>query len=76
MTVSPSMNGRSASGIPTVPSGCWKFSRMAMSVRPTANPEPLSVWTCSAFVAPWALNLMFARRAWNDSVLLEVEISR
>jgi len=27
----------------TVPSGCWKFSRIATTVRPTARPEPFNV---------------------------------
>ena len=33
----------SASGMMTVPSGCWKFSRIATTVRPTARPEPFNV---------------------------------
>ena len=47
-----------------------------MSVRPTARPEPFSVCTNSALPVPPARYLMFARRAWNDSVLLQDEISR
>ena len=47
-----------------------------MSVRPTARPEPFSVWTNSALPVPAARNLMFARRAWKASVLLQDEISR
>ena len=31
------------SGITTVPSSCWKFSRIAANVLPTANPDPLIV---------------------------------
>jgi hypothetical protein len=72
----PSMYGLSAGGITTDPSFCWQFSRIATSVRPTASPEPLSVWTSSALPDPLARNLMFARRAWNASVLLHDEISR
>jgi len=37
---SPPMYGRSGSGMMTEPSRCWKFSTMAMSVRPTASPDP------------------------------------
>ena len=47
-----------------------------MSVRPTARPEPLSVCANSALPVPSRLNLMFARLAWNDSVLVQEEISR
>ena len=43
MADTPFMYGRSASGIDTEPSFCWQFSRIAISVRPTARPEPFSV---------------------------------
>jgi hypothetical protein len=52
------------------------FSRIATSVRPTARPEPFKVWTKSGFACPCGRYLMFARRAWNASVLLQDEISR
>ena len=41
MTSTPRMYGRNASGTTTEPSARWKFSRIAMRVRPTARPEPL-----------------------------------
>ena len=34
----------------TVPSAFWWFSNTAMSVRPTARPEPFRAWTKSAYV--------------------------
>jgi len=37
--------GCSASGTWMEPSARWWFSRRATRVRPTATPEPLSVWT-------------------------------
>ena len=37
--------GRSAGGMTTEPSACWKFSKMAANVRPTANPLPFKVCT-------------------------------
>ena len=58
------------------PSFCWKFSRIAMSVRPTARPEPLSVCRNSALPAPLTRYFRVARRAWKASVLLQEEISR
>ncbi len=39
----PPMYFLSASGMTTVPSGCWKFSRIATTVRPTARPDPFNV---------------------------------
>ena len=39
----PFIYGRRASGRRTDPSGCWKFSKIALTVRPTATPEPFSV---------------------------------
>ena len=44
--------GRKACGIITEPSACWKFSKMAAKVRPTAKPLPFKVWTYSNL--PWA----------------------
>ena len=43
------MYGRSAAGTTTEPSACWYCSRIATIVRPTAMPEPLSVWTGRGF---------------------------
>ena len=48
----PSMYGRSAAGMVTEPSFSWQFSRIATSVRPTASPDPFSVWTNSALPVP------------------------
>src|SRR5262249_57249766 len=57
----PPMYGRSGAGIVTDPSLCWKFSRIAMRVRPTARPEPFSACANSALPDPAApaRNLMF-----------------
>lgn len=49
MAAIPPMYGRSTSGTTTVPSACWLFSRMAMTMRGSARPEPLSVCTNSGF---------------------------
>ena len=43
----PFMYGCSTSGIATLPSAFWKFSRIATKVRPTARPEPFSVCSSS-----------------------------
>ncbi len=50
MTSRPPRYGRSTSGTTTLPSACWKFSRMAMTMRGTAHAVALSVWQNS--VAP------------------------
>ena len=48
-----------------------------MSARPTATPEPFSVWTNSGLPLPASRRKrMRARRAWKASVLLHEEISR
>ena len=39
--------GRSTSGTVTEPSGRWYVSRIAATIRASASPEPLSVWTSS-----------------------------
>lgn len=49
MWVSPPVYGWSASGTRTEPSGSWYCSRIATSVRPTARPEPLRVFTNLGF---------------------------
>ena len=36
--------GTRASGIFTLPSGCWPFSRIAAIVLPIAKPLPFKVW--------------------------------
>jgi hypothetical protein len=51
----PPMYGRSTSGMTTLPSSCWKFSRMATTVRPTASPEPFRVCTSPVFLPPFDL---------------------
>lgn len=43
-------------------------------MRPTARPEPFNVDELRPL--PLARYLMFARRAWNASQLLQEEISR
>ena len=48
-STSASRAGTSAAGTRTEPSGCWLFSRIAASVRPTARPEPFSVCTKRGF---------------------------
>jgi len=47
-----------------------------MSVRPTASPEPLSVWRYWALPPPLGRNFSSARRAWKSSQLEQEEISR
>ena len=41
------MNGRRASGITTLPSACWKFSKMATIMRGTAQAVAFRVCTNS-----------------------------
>ena len=43
MTVMPAMYGRNATGISTVPSSRWKFSRIATIIRGTAHAVAFSV---------------------------------
>ena len=38
--------GTRASGILTLPSGCWPFSRIAAIVLPIAKPLPFNVCIC------------------------------
>ena len=38
---------RSTSGTTTEPSASWWTSRIAATVRASASPDPLSVWTTS-----------------------------
>ena len=72
---SPPMYGRSTAGTVTLPSAFWKFSRMATSVRPTASPEPLSVWH-SSFLFLSLRKRVCMRRAWKAPKLEHDEISR
>ena len=46
------MYGLSADGMTTDPSSCWQFSRIAISVRPTASPDPFSVCANCALPVP------------------------
>jgi hypothetical protein len=46
------MYGLSAAGMTTDPSSCWQFSRIAISVRPTASPDPFSVCANCALPVP------------------------
>src|SRR5690606_31777603 len=50
--VLPPSHGTSASGIVTEPSASWPFSRTAIRQRPTARPDPFSVWTNSGLPPP------------------------
>lgn len=59
----PPMYGRNTGGITTDPSACWKFSSTATTVRPTARPEPLSVWTNSGLAFSSSRKRIPARRA-------------
>jgi hypothetical protein len=47
-----------------------------MSARPTARPEPLSVWTYSGLPPPAGRNRAFIRRAWKSPQTETEEISR
>eukprot|EP00955_Chlamydomonas_euryale_P059966 357555-Chlamydomonas_euryale.AAC.3 len=55
MTCMPPMNGRSTSGTTTLPSACWKFSRMATMSRGTAHAVALRVCTNSVLPPPATL---------------------
>ena len=59
----------------TEPSSFWKFSSTATSVRPTARPEPFSVWT-NSFLPCALLKRVCMRRAWNASQFETELISR
>src|SRR5882724_4878283 len=59
----------------TEPSAFWKFSSTATRVRPTASPDPLSVWT-SSFLPCAFLNRVCMRRAWKASQFETELISR
>ncbi len=76
MTVTPPMYGTSTSGTRTVPSACWKFSRMAATVRPTARPDPFSVCANSGLAPAAGRYLIWARRAWKSVKFEHDEISR
>ena len=69
------MYGRSASGTVTEPSAFWQFSSTATSVRPTASPDPFSVWT-SSFLPCAFLKRACSLRAWKASQLDTELISR
>ena len=47
--------GTRASGIFTLPSGCWPFSRIAAIVLPIAKPLPFRVWIYEVFLSIFVL---------------------
>ena len=47
--------GTKASGIFTLPSACWPFSRIAAIVLPIAKPLPFKVWIYEFFLAIFVL---------------------
>ncbi len=47
--------GTKASGIFTLPSGCWPFSRIAAIVLPIAKPLPFKVWIYEVFFSIFVL---------------------
>ena len=47
--------GTRASGIFTLPSGCWPFSRIAAIVLPIAKPLPFKVWINEVFLSIFVL---------------------
>ena len=47
--------GTRASGIFTLPSVCWPFSRIAAIVLPMAKPLPFKVWTYEVFLSIFVL---------------------
>ena len=47
--------GTRASGIFTLPSSCWPFSRIAAIVLPIAKPLPLRVWIYEVFLSTFVL---------------------
>ena len=49
---------------------------MAIRVRPTASPDPLSVCTSSGLPVAGLRQRAFMRRAWKSSKLLHEDISR
>ena len=47
--------GTKASGILTLPSGCWPFSRIAAIVLPIAKPLPFKVWIYEVLLSSFVL---------------------
>ena len=47
--------GTKTSGIFTLPSGCWPFSRIAAIVLPIAKPLPFNVWIYEVFLSIFVL---------------------
>src|SRR5690554_5647933 len=74
--VLPPRYGCRASGRVTDPSACWPFSSTAIRQRPTARPDPFSVWTYSGLPPEAGLNRAFIRRAWKLPQTETLEISR
>lgn len=75
ITSSPPMYCRKTAGTVTLPSAFWLFSRMATSVRPTANPEPFKVWQSSVLFLSLRKRACI-RRAWKAPKFEQEEISR
>ena len=61
---------RSTAGTVTEPSAFWQFSRIAISVRPSARPEPFNV--CSGSVLPFS----FLKRACECYGVVSREYAR
>jgi hypothetical protein len=76
MTSRPPMYGTSASGTWIAPSWRWQFSMTAIIARPTAMPEPLSVWTKRVPLPSAGRIRAFMRRAWKSPQFEQLEISR
>jgi hypothetical protein len=53
MTSIPPIHGRRTAGTRMLPSACWQFSMIAIIVRGSASPDPLSVCTSSG-LAPFS----------------------